>query len=339
MVRTFARRLVPAALAALGLASCAETPPVNPAYGPGFAATSARPVRLELADYNPGGRCSSPFPLTQLRAKLFTADGNAYLTPVFTLQGQDTGGFAPLSPADLAGNLNFGQLTPDLFYVPPADLLPLIGGNLVVTSWVTRQPAVRTQLVVPPRFDCPQFVNLSGRPGPMGSPSRQGGFGEAGPTVRVSLGYVTGPGSRVLILVRIDDARGLRARTVIAPDGPPLQILLDGGVGGSGGVEIRNGYGVNRFEIPPGIGGDGGDGGAAEILYDATAPELESKVVIVNRGGPGGAGGGGPGSSGRPGPLPRAEPAPVRRLFHDELAHDVPVRIHGAIEPAANQSI
>ena len=34
-----------------------------------------------------------------------------------------------------------------------------------------------------------------------------------------------------------------------------------------------------------------------------------------------------------------SEPAPVRRLFHDELAHGVPVRIHGAIEPAANQSI
>jgi hypothetical protein len=118
-----------------------------------------------------------------------------------------------------------------------------------------------------------------------------------------------------------------------------LQILLDGGVGGAGGAEIRNGYGVNLFEIPAGIGGGGGDGGAAEIVYDDTAPELERKVMIINRGGPGGSGGGGNGSPGRPGPLPRTEPGPVRRLFHDELAHGVPVRIRGAIEPAANQSI
>ena len=64
-----------AVVAAVGLASCAESPPPNPAYGPGFSATSARPVRLELAAYNPDGRCSSPFPLTQVRAKLFTGEG------------------------------------------------------------------------------------------------------------------------------------------------------------------------------------------------------------------------------------------------------------------------
>jgi len=340
MVRTFARRVVPAALAAaVGLAACAESPPPNPAYGPGFSATSARPVRLELADYNPSGRCSSPFPLAQLRAKLFTGDGRPYQTPVFSAQGQDTGGFAPLSPSDLSGNLNFGRLTADLGYLPPADLLPFIGGNLIVTGWVIRQPTVWTQLIVQPRFDCPQFVNLSGRSGPMGSPGHQGGFGESGPTVRVSLGYVTGPGGKVLVLVRIDDARGLRARTVIALDGPPLEILLDAGAGGAGGMEIRNGYGINRFEIPPGMGGDGGDGGAAEILYDDTAPELERKVVIVNRGGAGGPGAGGTGSPGRSGPLPRSEPAPVRQLFRDELAHGVPIRIHGAIEPTKNESI
>ena len=166
-----------------------------------------------------------------------------------------------------SGSLSFGQLSSDLFYFPPADLLPVIGGSLVVTASVNRQPSVRAQLVIPPRFDCPQFVNLSGRPGAMGSPSHQGGFGEAGPTVRVSVGYVTGPAQKVLILVRVDDGRGIRARTVMAPEGPPLQLLLDGGVGGAGGLAIRNGYGVNRFEIPPGIGGDGGDGGAAEIFY------------------------------------------------------------------------
>jgi hypothetical protein len=142
-----------------------------------------------------------------------------------------------------------------------------------------------------------------------------------------------------LILVRIDDARGLRARTVIAPEGPPLQILLDGGIGGAGGMAIQHGYGMNRFELPPGIGGAGGDGGAAEILYDDTAPELEREVMIINRGGPGGFGGGGAGLPGRPGPLPRSEPVPVRRLFHDELAHGVPVRVHGALAPTANQSI
>ena len=116
----------------------------------------------------------------------------------------------------------------------------------------------------------------------------------------------------------------------MAPEGPPLQILLDGGVGGAGGLAIRNGYGVNRFEIPPGMGGEGGDGGAAEIFYDGTAPELERKVVIINRGGPGGGGGAGNGSPGRPGPLPRTHPEAVRRLFTDELAHGVPVRIHGS---------
>jgi hypothetical protein len=326
------------AIASLGLGSCAETAGPNPAYGPGFS-PSAPPVRLELAAYNPDGRCSSPFPLAQLRAKLFTGDGKVYLTPSFTPRGPDTAGLPPLSPSELAGSLTFGQLSPDLFYFPPADLLPLIGGNLVVTASVNRQPNVRAQLVIPPRFDCPQFVNLSGRPGSMGSASRQGGFGEAGPTVRVSLGYVTGPGHKVLILVRIDDMRGLRARTVIAPEGPPLQIILDGGGGGAGGMAIQNGYGLNRFEIPPGVGGGGGDGGAAEILYDDTAPELERTVLIINRGGPAGTGGGGNGRPGRPGPLPRTEAAPVRRLFHDELAHGVPVRIHGAIEPAANQSI
>ena len=295
-------------------------------------------MRLELSAYNPDGWCSSPFPLTQLRAKLFTGDGNAYLTPVFTAGVADTSGFAPLSPSDLSGSLTFGQLSSELFYSPPVDLLPLIGGNLVVTAAVKPQPNVRTQLVISPRFDCPQFVNLSGRPGVMGSPSDHGGFGEPGPTVRVSLGYVTGPGQRVLILVRIDDARGLRARTVIAPDGPPLQILLDGGVGGAGGAEILNGNG-SIFKIPAGMGGGGGDGGAAEIFYDDTAPELERRVVIINRGGPGGGGGGGTGGPGRPGPLPRTAPAPVRRLFQDELARGVPIRIHGAIEPAANQSI
>ena len=265
MVRTFARRFGPAAIAVVGLASCAESPPPNPAFAPGFSETAVRPVRLELTAYNPDGRCSSPFPLTQLRAKLFAGDGSAYLTPVFTSGGADTSGFAPLSPSNLSGTLTFGQLSSDLIYFPPPDLLPLIGGNLVVTASVNRQPNVRTQLVIPPRFDCPQFVNLSGRPGPMGSASRQGGFGEPGPTVRVSLGYLTGPGQKVLIL-RADRRRAWASRadrhrsrgTAVA------EIVLDGGVGGSGGVEIRNGYGVNRFEIPAGVGGAGGDGGAAE---------------------------------------------------------------------------
>ena len=145
------------------------------------------------------------------------------MTPIFGPRGPDTAGLPPLAPAELSGSLSFGQLSSDLFYFPPADLLPVIGGSLVVTASVNRQPSVRTQLVIPSRFDCPQFVNLSGRPGAMGSPSHQGGFGEAGPTVRVSVGYVTGPAQKALILVRVDDGRGIRARTVMAPEGPPLR--------------------------------------------------------------------------------------------------------------------
>ena len=88
------------ALAALGVGSCAESPVSNPAYGPGFSATAARPVRLELTAYDPDGRCSSPFPLTQLRAKLFTGDGKAYATPIFLTQGPDTAEF-PLPPLQI----------------------------------------------------------------------------------------------------------------------------------------------------------------------------------------------------------------------------------------------
>jgi hypothetical protein len=42
-------------------------------------------------------------------------------------------------------------------------------------------------------------------------------------------------------------------------------------------VGFQSGYGINRIETPAGIGGDGG---AGEIVYDDTAPELERKVVI-----------------------------------------------------------
>ena len=80
----------------------------------------------------------------------------------------------------------------------------------------------------------------------------------------------------------------------------------------------------------------------AKDFYDEDAPALQRKVVIFNRGGPGGVGGGGGvssatnGRSGRAGPLPRGTPASARRLFSDELAHGVPIRVHG---PTASQSI
>jgi hypothetical protein len=327
-VGTFARGLAVAVLLAPWLAACAETPAETPAPRDPFAVVAGHPARLELEPVSVDPRCSSPYPISQLRAKFTAGDGKVYATPIFTPNGLDTAGLAPLNPAELAGSATFGQVTGgDLFYLPPADLLPLIGGDLVVDAWLTRQPATRARLVVHPRFNCPQYVDLSGRPGSQAGLYGRGSFGEPGPNVRVAVGYVNGPADKPLILVRIDDARGLRARTVISPDAPPLQIVLDGGAGGSGGSVLT------------GPGGDGGDGGAAEILYDDAAPELERKVVIVNRGGPGGTGGGGNGRAGRPGPLPRTEPESVRGLFHDEIAHGVPIRIHGAIEPAKNQSI
>lgn len=70
----------------------------------------------------------------------------------------------------------------------------------------------------------------------------------------------------------------------------------------------------------------GHDGGSAEIIYDETAPELESKVAIINRGGQGGYGEGGTGRSGRPGALPRVSRAPADVIFHDEIAHGFNIR-------------
>ncbi|HEY4393002.1 MAG TPA: hypothetical protein VGP64_03020 [Polyangia bacterium] len=341
MTSRLARVLSGSAVAAGLLTACAETPPP---YQP-YAALPAHVSRLALEPVT-GSFCNSPYPIGQLRAKVFAADGREYATPLNPPPGQP--GPAPgtfLDPAELGGTASFGQFSADLTFVPPVDLLPTLGSNLVVDSWLTKQPNVRARVVIPPRFDCPQYVNLSGRPGPMGSTSRSGGEGEPGPNVRVALGYLTRPGAKPLVIVRVDDPRGLRARTIISPDGPPLQILLDGGNGGMGGMALVHGYGLNRIEIPGGPGGDGGDGGAAEIYYDDAAPELEHKVVVFNRGGPGGGGGGGgsggagSGRSGRAGPLPRATPAPARRLFSDELAHGVPIRVQGALEPAANQAI
>ena len=342
VVGRVARKLVTLALAVtpLCLAACAEAPaPPSGSPAQGFSPAAARAARLDLTAINGGASSSSPYPLSQLAARLTTADGHVYATPIFTPQGPETGGLAPLNPADLSWNVPFGQFTSDLVYVPPFDLLPVIGGDLTVTVWVTKQPSVHAQLVLRPRFDGSQYLNLSGRNGSLGSFSSPGTEGEPGPLVRVAIGYLDGPTKTRLVLVRVDDARGLRARTVVAPGGPPLQIFLDGGSGGMGGPGIERGYGVYARTTPSGIGGNGGDGGGAEIEYDEDSPELEKMVVVFNRGGGGGVGGGGAGQPGRQGSIPRTHAAPVRQLFHDELAHGVPVHVHGALEPAKNESI
>jgi hypothetical protein len=341
----FARRVVLAALFAPWLPGCAETPAVKAPVAP-LASPSAR-LELEAVVLDRG--CSSPYPISELRAKVIAGDGKAYATPIFTPNGLDTGGLSPLEPSELSGKASFGQFITGLFYFPPVDLLPVIGSDLVVNAWLTRQPSVRARLVIPPRFDCPQYLNLSGRPGGTGTPSQPGGKGEPGPSVRIAIGYLERAGAKPLILVRVDDARGMRARAVISPDGPPLQIFLDGGAGGPGGlpsVPLQQPSASSMWGAPmpgpwnfPGQGGAGGDGGAAAIGYDDAAPELEGKVLIVNRGGLGATSVSGNGPTGRPGPLPRTEPIPVRRLFPDEIAHGVSIRVHGAVEPAKTPSL
>jgi hypothetical protein len=335
---------------ALWMAACAEAPTVKPPN----RVVAGHPARIELEAVSLEPRCSSPYPISQLRVKLTADDGQAYATPIFTPNGPNTGGLAALDPAEVSGTVSFGQFITGLFYLPPVDLLPEVGSELVVNAWLTRQPNVKARLAIPPRFDCPQYLNLSGRSGFTGTPSAPGGPGEPGPAVRIAIGYLDHAGAKPLILVRVDDARGMRARTVISSDGPPLQIFLDGGVGGVGGFPLAPGpwpygpmgppfWGATAWGVTgpwnfTGPGGAGGDGGAAEIGYDEAAPELEGKVVIVNRGGSGGAGCCGSGRAGRPGPLPRTARVPVRHLFEEEIAHGVRIRVRDALDRAAGQS-
>jgi hypothetical protein len=147
--------------------------------------------------------------------------------------------------------------------------------------------------------------------------------------VRVALGYVTGPGGRPLVIARVEDGSGIRARTLFSPT-TPLQIFLDGGSGGMGGPPSDLSVGsITLAHGSAGIGGDGGDGGAAEISFDESAPDLEQKVIVMNRGGAGGFGQMGSGRPGRNGAVPRFSPASARKLFADELAHGIPIRVSG----------
>jgi hypothetical protein len=318
------------------IAACAQAP-----LPPGSPPTVGRGVSLDLTDVVGVEGCSSPYPLGQLQARLTTADHRVFVTPLQTPNGPTTGGLPSLEPSEIAWNLSFGQFTQDLGYLPPVDLLPVMGSNLIVTAWLARQPNVHAQLVIAPRFDCPQFLNLSGRNGAMGSTASNGQMGQPGPAVQVSVGYVTGPNNSRLVLVRVDDARGMLVRTVLAAEAPPLQICVDGGPGGVGGVSFQAGYPVGplHVELPQGMGGDGGEGGTAVVSYDRDAPELERRVVVLNRGGPGGMGPYGRGRPGRNGPVPRSNPGDVRELFRDELAHGLPVQVHGAVDRTTNKSI
>jgi hypothetical protein len=307
--------------------------------GPVAGYPGVRSERIELGALTADGHCSSPFPLSQLSVKLHTSDGSSYTTPVSVMDGPTSLAPGQLDPTAVSWNVNFGQFTTTLVYLPPVDLLPYIGGNLVVTAWLTREPNIHAKLVVAPRFDCPQYMYLSGRRGSAGPAAGLGGAGEPGPTVRVSLGYVTGPGQRPLVIARLEDASGIRGRTVFSP-ATPLQIFLDGGPGGMGGPSSDLSVGsLTVGHGSAGVGGDGGDGGGAEISFDESAPELERKVIVTSRGGQGGFGQMGSGRPGRPGALPRFTPAPARTLFRDELAHGVPIRVPAAGGATRHESI
>ena len=68
----------------------------------------------------------------------------------------------------------FGQLSPELTYFPPPDVLPVLGKSLIVDVSYGTGPVLTARLVVPPRYDCPQFVNLSGRNGREGRNGSRG---------------------------------------------------------------------------------------------------------------------------------------------------------------------
>jgi hypothetical protein len=305
-------------------AACAETAGAGPE-----APRAARPgpSRLELAPVYAVPMCPSPFPLAQVQVSLVTGEGRRPMNE----RRDDLG--RPL----FGTQASFGQLSPELTYYPPMDVLPFLGRSLIVD---VSYGALTGRLTVPARYDCPQFVNLAGRSGREGHSGGRGEDGEPGPRVRIGVGYITGPKGEPLVIVRIDDGTGIRARTVFQPDGPPLQVFLDGGPGGPGGepISTRNGWGVSTVRIPGGPGGDGGDGGAAEIGYDQAFPELERKIAVYNRGGVGGGGPEGAGRPGRPGAIPRSVGTSATSLFSDEIARGFPIKVPTPV-PAADRAI
>jgi len=304
------------AVLAIGMAqaSCAETATTTP--GPAPRPKPAGPMRLDLASARVSTVCSSPYPLDTVQPILVVGQDQRPIQ-----QRRDDYG-RPLFRV----RASFGQLSPDLQYDPPRDLLPLLGKELVLDVAVSvEQENLTGRLIVPPRYDCPQIMNLAGRSGREGWQATPAEDGEPGPQVRVAIGYMTGPKGETLVLVRVDDASGMRGRTLLRSDAPPLQIVIDGGPGGPADPRrslVKTVVGQGRLPY----GGGGGDGGAAEISFDQSFPELERKVVVLNRGGLGGPGVRGYGRPGRPGAIPHAAPAPVEMLFGDEIARGVPIR-------------
>src|SRR6476659_3963797 len=110
-----------------------------------------------------------------------------------------------------------------------------MGKDLVVDVGLYANPALDARLTVPPQYGCPQVMNLAGRSGRNGWDSLPGESGRPGPHVRIAVGYVAGPTGDPLVLARVDEGSAMRGRTLFAPDGPPLQIVLDCGAGGLGG--------------------------------------------------------------------------------------------------------
>jgi len=294
-------------------ASCAAATNVGPPAPPGPPPPAA-PAHLEIVPVYGTPFCASPYPLAEVRPLLAQGASRTWMT-----ERWDTA-WRPLFGA----RASFGQLSPDLKYLPPIDVLPFMGKELVVEVALYANPALTAQLTVAPQYGCQQVMNLSGRSGRNGWDSLPGQHGEPGPHVRLAVGYVTDPSGEPLVLVRVDEGSVMRGRTLFAPGGSPLQVVLDGGAGGLGGPgrELYVGIGMPVGHLPRGRDGDGGDGGTAFIAFDQAFPDLERKIVVLNRGGSGG----GSGIPGRPGPVASTARLPAARLFGDEIAHGVSIR-------------
>jgi hypothetical protein len=295
--------------------------------------------RLELTPLHAASCVGSPYPVAQIGATVFTADGQSRSTPrVFDAQGANALIPGTLEAAAINVSVSFGQLAPDLVFIPPADVLPEMGRALVVEGWVPGRPDLRARVTVPPCYECRQQIFLGGRAGLSGWTDGRGTDGGPGANVRVAIGYVDAPGDQRLVLVRIEDGGSIRMRTLLAPGAPPLLLVLDGGYGGPGGPgPVVSGAGPGHDYRPMAPGGNGGDGGAAQIFFDGAFPELGAKVVISNRGGAGGYSPTWLGRDGRPGPPPWVASAPGRELFRDELARGIPVTIDKASDAQAAQ--
>ena len=149
---------------AIVIAGCAERtasgPLVTAAPQPAPGAVM-RGSRLELRAIFAHPTCPSPYRLAQVQATLIARDGTRQSTPTHI---DEQGRLAPRPGALGAGGIgwyvSFGQLTADLMYTAPVDVLPLLASDLVINARLLEQPAVTAQLAIPPRYDCPRSFRM-----------------------------------------------------------------------------------------------------------------------------------------------------------------------------------